>query len=1054
MYLDSHSSNALVDTTWSRTASLSTASTEAITSATVDSDYRASARDGSPSESPIAAGDRAEPADRTGHPVGFIEDAALTFEILRAEARDESERAFVDGLVRLRRDGTPIRFSAKGPSMEAVVGHVGVAPADEAAAERFASILAKVAHLLVPAGGRGSGREARRGRADTFLGTVKMKLDDLPHGTRVPRWLNSDSRASTPGIAKMLGLPLAAYTRSPQARAEVTARLADGRLVLGEPYRESAGWLKQLRTARAKVIASLDRRAHEVPVRPVLIDALGRRAVLMDPILDEAGIVDAREREAMKCDQKVRTRLARLTAVVGARCAAIEVGEDRPILTFDELMEKGAADAAEAFRNRNPAATDAAAEKAGKDEGSFLRRAMKVNGWSGTQDVRGRLSGDGAAAAIDLGRSGNVRSDRNYVASMDRWTKIAAAVSAARSSDETFGERVGAGIRRLGLSAKDYCASRDMPYDAVARWRRGEAIPNASQLNFVHVMEADFGLARGELVDMLGIVRPGRNRSKRVTIRLEDGRTVKLAKYLRFLSADALNWSDERLRLAVADVEVRHFGSKTINTVRQRAVHRLSAERKPLDRSAPIFSEWAALQRFKTRMCDATRHLNPKWEWRSSATIAKNRAHAFDFARWCAMPIEEGGLGLPASQISFILFLNVQVVAKYVFHRVLRFSHLTIDGRELGPMLGGTEFGFLGFVKQLLDVESGWLTQSPHEVKSPEVIDVKFPLEEMYAIDNRFVVEMPERPEICTVMDAELVRRIETNWVEQVLVARRFASSLNGKVARQYKMIRDPQKLVGPILKHAYPLAVVIRQVKEALSKACPIEVSPMDHARDYRNAVAMLLLCTVVFRSSTLRNMTWRADGTGELVRTANGYDVIVGSDRFKNGQCSWLFGPSYRRRDYERALGDWGSLTNILDYYLKTCRPILMRGGKTDLLFPTGQGAERWTHNVFNAMITNWTRTWSVRNERHGTGMDGVLPWGPHAARDIAATHIILHFPGEQRWELAAKILATGIEVVRKHYAYVDARRELAKADGIYEEAFRLGFGEKDISNFDVAG
>jgi hypothetical protein len=319
-----------------------------------------------------------------------------------------------------------------------------------------------------------------------------------------------------------------------------------------------------------------------------------------------------------------------------------------------------------------------------------------------------------------------------------------------------------------------------------------------------------------------------------------------------------------------------------------------------------------------------------------------------------------------------------------------------------------------------------------------------FQLEEMTALDGVFVVRMPDHPTMHEVMSRELVDSISKDWTGAILAARRMLSSLASMVQTHYTMIRDPHKLVLPILKAEQPIAVVLRQIAEALKRARPLKTSPMDHARDYRNAVAMLLLVTVVFRSDTLRDLEWRSDGTGNLIRTAEGYDVVVGSDRFKNGRCEWLFGPTFRRRDYERELKDWKGLNGILDHYLKVCRPILLKGRNSDLLFPTAQKAEDWSHSTFNTVITGWTRTWSVRNERHGTGLDGVLPWGPHCIRDIVATHIVGNHAGEERWELASAILGASVAVVRRNYAFVNARRELGKADSLYADAFDSGFGD----------
>lgn len=981
------------------------------------------------------------------HPMAKVDPREIAFQVLNADAGDENERAFIAGMKRLSFANTPIPWSVRGPSLAAVIAFVGVEPSDEYARDRFAILLGRAIHLLTPAEGRGSNRRARRSGAATFIGKVRMKLDELPFGTPIPRWSRSE-RVSKIGLAEMLDLPrgkFCACTRN--VDEEVHSRLKDGRLRLGAPYIEGAAWRKALRPARERLIAVIQDRAAEGRRRPIEIAPLSRRKVLLDPLLDEAGVRDEKIRDALWSDQKVRAVLARVTAIVGTTTAG-SVPQEEAVLTFDELLPAGATAAEERFRSRNPEASQKAAEKAGKDELSYLRRAMRLNGWEGATDVAASLLGPDSKPAIDKGLSQNVRSDRTYLASIAGWQSMAQNMITVRSGGQSFSERLRAGLRRLMMSSKSFCDRYDIPYDGYRRWMANIGLPTSHQLHYVYRIEKAFGAPRGELVGLLGVVRVGRNNTGRKTIVLSDGRTVELKKYLRFLPADAIDWSEDRLRSAVEEADRRHYSTMTVNIVRQRAVAKLTRDKQPLDPACPILEEWQDLKAFKTSMCDGERYISPKFEWKSTRTVELNRQHMMGFARWCAMPVSDGGLGLPARQISFVLFLNPQVVFKYIFYRVQRFAHLTVDGREIGPILSGTEAHFLMFVKSMLDSDSGWLPQSRDRIKRPEIIDVEFPLETMSVVDNKMTVVLGDDPQMCRVMDAALVASIEADWADAARRARRMVASLAGKTERHYRMIRDPHKLVWPIINHDYPIAVVLRQVKDALDRVRPIEVCPMQHAKDYRNAVAILMLVTVAFRSDTLRNMEWRSDGSGQLVRTASGYDVIVGADRFKNGHCEWLFGPSYRRRDYERGLGDWHSLTKILDYYIEVCRPILLKGRTSDLLFPTGGRSQKWSSSAFSVMITDWTRMWSVRNERTKTGMSGVMAWGPHTIRDIVATHIILHYPGEGRWEVASGILGASVQVVKKHYAFVNAKKELAKSDPLYAEAFRLGFGEEDVT------
>lgn len=468
----------------------------------------------------------------TVHPMGAVDPRDIAFQVLDAEARDDGERKFVAGVRKLSFDGTPVPWTVRGPSLQAAIAMTGAEPADDDARDRFAALLSRATHLLTPALGRGSNRRMRRGGAETFIGKVRTKLDELPFGSPIPRWGESQ-RVSWPGMAVMLGLPLPTLLRSVQARWEVQDRLGDGRLVLGQPFRQAGSWRADVKPARDRLIAVIDGHAAPGRTRPVAVAGVGRGRILMDPLLDEAEVTDQRIRDALWSDAHVRSTLARMIAVVGTRRLGEKAPLVRPLLTFADLMAAGVRSAEAAFRERNDDAGDKAVTKAGQDEAAFLRRVMRVNGWNGDDDVESALLGKDGPDAIARGCTQNLRSDRNYLAAMDRWKAVAISMVAARKEGVTFAERVDRGIRKLGMSSRSFSFRHDIPYDSLLRWQHGKGMPTSHQLHYVYRMEKAFGEARGELVALLGVVRGGRNDTPRKTVRLADGRTVELKRYLR-----------------------------------------------------------------------------------------------------------------------------------------------------------------------------------------------------------------------------------------------------------------------------------------------------------------------------------------------------------------------------------------------------------------------------------------------------------------------------------------------------------------------------------------
>lgn len=987
-------------------------------------------------------------ADREGEAaverrVPLIGDLSIEGALELAQTR--LERQFIAELGAMSANAVPTPWGLFGPCFHSVVAYLDLDVDAAAASPNLPILLQRLGHLLTPAA-EISGAPIRSRLSElTLIGTVRRKIAALPRGTAIPRF-GKGKGVSWAGLAIMFGLSRNLMCAHSQVKAEVQKALKSGHLALGLPYVDKSVYTSAHKKACEKFIALLRARMVEPEPRPIEIDGLTRRRYAKELLFEEAGIVGDALRESVWRDLKVKAQFRKALELLGK----MHVRDCRPkdvALSFAQLQELGRMAAADAYRQRNDSGSDDGAKRAAENEASFLSRAMKVNAWSFGDDVVERLLGPNGAAAIDKGCTGSIGGDKNYREAMTRFTSLATGLIDRQRDTLTFGERFMAGLVRKRLAFAEAARRFGTSTDNIRRWASDEQSPTFMQAHIVHRAERELGFAPDELLGMLGELRIGRNRTGRKAIDLSDGRTVELKRYLRYLPKGAVGWPEDRLREAVERADRKHYGSVTVNSVRQKAVSALSRSQDEFDPSMPIWTEWEDIVGFKTRLNDEKRVLNTKWEWRSTNTITNNFNHLKGFVRWLVTAREKGGMGLRPDQVGMYLTFNHHVIQKYVFHRTLRWSALSVDGKEMGPVLGGSEVGFTGFVKAMLDPEFGWLPQSRDVLSPAQVVDVTFELEEMLELDKKFIVRMPKRPVVCTVMSAELVELIDTDWTGAALTARRHVASLHGKCVRHYKMIRNPHDLIMPILIHDFPIAVVIRMVSEALKRACPLSVSKSQHAKDYRNAVAMLLLVTAVFRSETLRSMTYSSKGTGHLRRTVEGYDIKIESDLFKNAYCKWLFGPNFRKRDYERALGDWKNLNEIFDHYLKVCRPILLRGRDSDLLFPTGGSSKEWSESTFNTMITDWTRAWAVENERYGTGWPDVLPFGPHAVRDIVATHIIRNYDGEGRWELASAILGASVKVVREHYAFVDAKRELAKANGLYAEAFERGFSNQPL-------
>lgn len=849
-------------------------------------------------------------------------------------------------------------------------------------------------------------------------------------------------------FADHMGWPRSVVRRSGPIRMELNLRVSDGRLTLGEPFFDpGAPTRAQKRVAYValkKVLKERLRTGRPIPARSERSDKID-----LDALLDEAELFDPRLREDMKNHQMFRRDLSQVIRKVRLKPVHLSRIDPR-VVEYGRLEKEGEPLLRQIYRADTPRAEAGSAAEDGwvANQLSFLNRFRKVNGRTPADDAAPDLQGEDHEELRDAGHTASVKGNIAYGQSLDRWKRIVDTLVRSISFPASFAGALDAAMVASGLDAPTLARRIGCKKALIHAWRQGVSLPTFQNLHLAAALERELGLTSGTLGERLPTIRSSRTiYGGRKEVTLADGTVVQLAGLWRYMHTDAPMWSEEKLREQVEEARERVFGADTPHRVRMRAAISNAYELPEPDTSSPIWAELDDLVAFQTGLIDDGRLRHPRSEWRSAGTVKLHRGQITTFVRWLMLAEDKGGAGFAPGRISFSLIMNYRLVLRYVVWRVMRSAHLKVNGEAIGPRITATEKQLLALFAGLLDPVFGWLAQSRHVV-APVVADPR-EFREPFIRAGKDGIDIVD-DETCrrsAWMPAAVVAAANADWAAASGVACAHIRSATSRFQQSFKLIRDPQQLMMPILRHQHPVAVGLRMAREALDHARPIETSPHLHAADVQKALAFLMLLLVVFRSQTMRALTWRPDGTGNIRKVNGGYEVVVEAGCFKNGVNPELFGPSWNPRDYERALGDWAGLNRVLDHYLAKCRPILLAGRESDLLFPPPKGRTDWSEHNFNHLVMSFTRKWCVYNPRTGTGMRGVKAFGPHPARNIVATHIIRNHPTEDRWRLASIVLATGVEQVKTRYGWVTSREELAKTDYLFKEASDIAGSEADL-------
>ena len=501
---------------------------------------------------------------------------------------------------------------------------------------------------------------------------------------------------------------------------------------------------------------------------------------------------------------------------------------------------------------------------------------------------------------------------------------------------------------------------------------------------------------------------------------------------------------------------------------------------EPLPESAPIIDEFSDLVVLRERgITTGKLKGRPGQRWSESASaIWRTQVHTF--ARWCVTSRERGGLGLPSENVSMVLFLRQKVVLAFLNFMAGRHIGVEFEGNVRGARLTAMQVQFVVLIKGLLHRRYGFISQQKKrfrkflvviEDRLPDVVHLAGLAADTYrrkeeggelaaerSRANREMIDQTIGGSAGRIMPAKVVSRLRVEWATSLADLREDYADLAISLDPLMRQSRDPFAPIMKILEAAKPLQLILQCVEVARAHLpCSLK-QPLKHAAAVRDLVLILLLAFTALRSKNLRQLTYRSDQKGEIsFFSEDGSDdervkVWIGWQNFKNLGSKALLGASGSKHDYVRVIGDWSNFSDLLQYYVDTCRPVLMdaarrRCGKTDrtsqmsdALLLTEAG-KPFNTNTLNKAVRRWTGRFIAMDPVTKAVRPGYTCFGVHAFRDIVATHVVRVSKSPLRFEWAADLIMTSVELIHSRYAFRLMEERTSAADALFDDVAGIG-------------
>ena len=400
---------------------------------------------------------------------------------------------------------------------------------------------------------------------------------------------------------------------------------------------------------------------------------------------------------------------------------------------------------------------------------------------------------------------------------------------------------------------------------------------------------------------------------------------------------------------------------------------------KPSEGSAAFRAEWTALIQMKTQTFAGSdvwstvpieAGVRKRWvlhgpnsargaadDWvdsrnnRLCPTAGNVFRYVVGYIGWLALSTERGGAGLDAVACqSLCFFTDIQRLSQYLEWRIER----------AGGVISGAVTTTLRFAGMLLHPQTGFLPRNP-------------------ALGRKMGITTNQE------------------WEQHCNAALQWVKNSKKAIAPKVSMSRNPFEPIRSIVELPNPMGAVADAVQRM--QAARIVTGGEAEAKWGRDLLLMMLLASNPIRARNLKELTWRADNSGDLRQDADGgWRIVIPRQRLKNSEGA------ARDADYNCRVQP--ALWPHLERYLREYRPLL-GGDATDYVFVCPSGKNRPWRGL-NRRFMAITRRFFI----------GTPGFSPHAMRHIVATAILKRSGSIIR---AAKALHDKPETVQKHYGWL---------------------------------
>lgn len=629
-------------------------------------------------------------------------------------------------------------------------------------------------------------------------------------------------------------------------------------------------------------------------------------------------------------------------------------------LTYQALLAQGAELLAKEGMTRQPIANLCSA----------LRLWMRVHGFAPERLVHHDLGSDFDRLLLQfadaIAPKLSPRTQRDRQEQMVRWQRSATLLQRVDSLPLAFAEALRVSVAASGRPAREVARESGIPVTTFTNWLDGKVMPRGVTVAQIPALEATLGLPRATLLARLPATR--RNRYER---------------------------SGEAKSRASSFTERRRAQKRTTGNYWPAFEGRLA-------------EQWAAVLDLKTDLHREHGTHHNSWRLKEPAAVAtrirpwmlhNGMVCATASVQWGMLAGYIGWMSLPKPS-GLELAKDCANTLAWLADADRVIAHSRWLATRSGNRIHNGVAVFLQTVCSYLRPTTGFLWLNPQLRHNLRALG----------------------PQVCG-----WAQGIDTDEAWQAHckeAARKLRSHLRRQLppGQKPRCSRDPVERAAVVLNDEVPLRVLVQFLGRL--KASP---PPIAHERDYRAWLRDVVLSEMIvrnpLRAETYAAMTYRADGSGNLVRTGpNSYKLKFPPEAFKNQKGAAC---EEYEADVDPSVAPW------INRYLAEARPNMPDAQDTDRFFlPAAKGPRTTKPHLEAAGIEEPVGYQGAGLSSRlkcltATYIDGCPGFGSHAFRHIVATDHLCRHPGD--YSAVALLLHDKLETVLKNYAHLKTRHGL---------------------------